>query len=339
MRGEVKVLVLFGLALAGCGQSDQELLELRAVARDAYIYGFPLVDSYRIEHSYFVDAASPEHKAGWNQLFNAARVFMPEDMAAPTPSTDTLYSFLGADLRAEPLVLTIPVVDSGRDYSVQMVDAYSHTFVSLGSRTTRIDGGTYLLAGPGWTGEKPEEVNEVLRSETELVMVFYRTQFIGPADLDNAREVQSGFRLMTLSTFLGRAAPPAASPIAFVEPLRPEEQKTSLEFFNILNFILQFCPTHPSETAAMARFARIGVGPGQQFNLVGISPEKQEAIRGGMADAWEAFGALQERMANGRPTIADLVGSREFLKNNYLHRMAGAVLGTNRNPPLRVHSE
>ena len=40
--------------------------EARAIAKDAYIYGFPLVDSYRIQYGYFVDRNSPEFKAPWN---------------------------------------------------------------------------------------------------------------------------------------------------------------------------------------------------------------------------------------------------------------------------------
>ena len=31
--------------------------EARAIAKEAYVYGFPLVDNYRIQHSYFVDRA------------------------------------------------------------------------------------------------------------------------------------------------------------------------------------------------------------------------------------------------------------------------------------------
>src|SRR5258706_8878638 len=35
----------------------------RAIAREATIYGFPLVDSYRIQYSYFVDRSNPELEA------------------------------------------------------------------------------------------------------------------------------------------------------------------------------------------------------------------------------------------------------------------------------------
>jgi hypothetical protein len=54
--------------------------EARAIAKEVYIYGFPIVDSYRILYSYFVDRSSAEYKAGWNErVANNARVFTPDD--------------------------------------------------------------------------------------------------------------------------------------------------------------------------------------------------------------------------------------------------------------------
>jgi hypothetical protein len=85
----------------------------RTIAKDAYIYGFPLVDSYRILYSYFVDRSSPEYKAGWNEkIYNNARVFTPSDTAMQTPNSDTPYSQLGLDLRAGPMVLSVPAIEN-----------------------------------------------------------------------------------------------------------------------------------------------------------------------------------------------------------------------------------
>src|SRR3979409_439163 len=81
--------------------------EARAIAKEAYIYGFPMVDNYRIEHAYFVDRANPEFKAPWNQIANVPRVFTPDDKAVQTPNSDTPYSWAGLDLRAEPVVITL----------------------------------------------------------------------------------------------------------------------------------------------------------------------------------------------------------------------------------------
>ncbi len=70
--------------------------EARTIAKEAYIYGFPLVDNYRIQYSYFVDRSGPEYKAPWNQIYNNARVYTPEDKAIQTPNSDTPYSYVGA---------------------------------------------------------------------------------------------------------------------------------------------------------------------------------------------------------------------------------------------------
>jgi hypothetical protein len=317
------------VALATTGTQAQDIspAEARAIAKEAYIYGFPMVDSYRIQHAYFVDTKNPEYKCPWNQLRNFARVFTPEDKAVQTPNSDTPYSFLGMDLRAEPIVLTVPAIEKERYFSVQLIDAYTFNFDYVGSRATGNDGGSFLIAGPGWKGATPKGVKKVIRSETELVLAPYRTQLFNPGDIDNVKKVQAGYRVQTLSAFLGQPAPPAAPPIDFIPSLTPEAQKTSPEFFNVLNFTLQFCPTVPSETKLMTRFAKIGVGAGKTFDVSKLSPEMKQAIEQGMADAWADFADLKKQMDAGKVTSGDCFGTRAFLKNNYLYRMAAAVIG------------
>jgi hypothetical protein len=307
--------------------TSTHLTEARVIAREAYIYGYPMVDSYRIEHAYFVDTANPEYKGPWNQLRNFSRVFTPQDKAVQTPNSDTPYSFLGMDLRAEPIVLTVPAIEKERYFSIQLIDAYTFNFDYIGSRATGNDGGSYLIAGPGWKGTTPQGVKKVIRAETELVLAPYRTQLFNPADLDNVKKVQAGYKVQTLSAFLGQPAPKTAPAIDFIMPLTPEEQRTSLQFFEILNFVLQFCPTHPSERELMARFARIGVGAGKTFGAGKLSPEMKAAIEAGMADAWAEHAKLQKRIDAKEVTSGDTFGTREFLKNNYLYRMGAAVLG------------
>lgn len=302
--------------------------EARAIAKEAYIYGYPMVDSYRIQHAYFVDSTNPEYKAPWNQIRNIPRVFTPEDKAVQTPNSDTPYSMLGMDLRTEPLVLTIPAIEKERYFSVQLIDLYTFNFDYIGSRTTGNDGGHFLIAGPNWQGETPSGITKVIRSETELVLAVYRTQLFNPADLDNVKQIQSGYQVQPLSAFLGQSAPAAVPSIDFIQPLTPETQKTSLEFFNILNFVLQFCPTHSSEQDLIARFAKIDVGAGMNLDVDTLSPELKTAIAQGIADAWSELAELKkQQLDTGKVTSGDLFGTREYLKNNYLYRMAAAVLG------------
>src|SRR5205823_13512521 len=299
--------------------------EARAIAKEAYIYGFPLVDNYRIQYGYFVDTKNPEFKTTWNKIHNVPRVYTPKDTAIQTPNSDTPYSFVGMDLRAEPVVLTVPPIEKERYLSIQLIDAYTFNFDYIGSRATGNEGGSYMVAGPNWKGETPKGVKKVFHSETEFVFAVYRTQLFKPDDLDNVKKVQAGYKAQTLSAFLGQPAPKAAPAINFIKPLTPEEEKTSPEFFNILNFVLQYCPTNPSETELMARFAKIGVGAGKKIDV--SNPEMKTAIEEGMRDAWVDFAGLEKEFAAGKVKSGDVFGTREFLKNNYLYRMAAAVLG------------
>lgn len=301
--------------------------EVRAIAKEAYIYGFPMVDSYRIQYAYFVDQQNPEYKAPWNHIRNIARVFTPEDKAVQTPNSDTPYSMLGLDLRTEPMVLTVPEIEQERYFSIQLIDLYTFNFDYIGSRTTGNEGGSFLIAAPNWQGEIPNNIKKVIRSETELALAAYRTQLFNPDDLDQVKQIQAGYQVQPLSVFLGQSAPETAPTIDFIKPLTPKEQRTSLDFFKILNFVLQFCPTHPSEAELRVRFAKMNVGAGMAFDADSLSPDLKTAIEQGIADAWAEFANLKQRIDAKEVTSGDVFGTREYLKNNYLYRMAAAIVG------------
>ncbi|CAA0136480.1 Uncharacterised protein [Mycolicibacterium vanbaalenii] len=302
--------------------------EARAIAKEAYIYGFPVVDNYRVQYTYFVDKQDPQYKGGRNEVHSTARVFTPDDTTIQTPNSDTPYSTVGADLRAEPLVLTVPPIQQDRYFSVQFVDAYTYNFAYVGSRTTGNGGGTYLLAGPNWDGEKPGGVDEVIRSDTELAFLLFRTQLFGPSDIEEVKKIQAGYQVAPLSVFLNQPPPAPVPAIDFVPPLTPEQQRTSPQFFEILDFALRFAPTLPQERALRDRFATIGIGADDGFDADTLSPDIRAAVDAGMADAWAEFDTFRkDELETGRVTSAQLFGTREDLDGNYLRRMAGAALG------------
>ncbi len=302
--------------------------EARSIARDAYIYGYPMVDSYRIQYAYSVDRGSPEFKAPWNELKSTARVYTPDDTAIQTPNSDTPYSSASLDLRAEPMVLTLPKVEKSRYMSVQFIDLYTHNFAYLGSRTTGNGGGKYLIAGPHWKGAKPAGIASVIQAETDLVLALFRTQLFGDADLENVKKIQDEYALRSLSQFLGRTPAPTAPPITFIKPVAPGAEPPSIEFFNVLNFLPQFCPTHFSEKGLMDRFATLNIGAGRTFDAPALSPEMRAAVEGGMTDGLRAFDEFKRnKLDKGQVTSSDVFGTREHLKNNYLSRMAAAKLG------------
>jgi hypothetical protein len=204
---------------------------------------------------------------------------------------------------------------------------YTFDFAYVGSRTTGNGAGSYLLAGPNWKGPRPPGIKQVICSDTGFALIIYRTQLFNPADIENVKKVQAGYKVQPLSQFLGKPAPAAPPGVNFIKPLSPADERTSPEFFNVLNFVLQFCPTHPSEKALMARFAKLGIVGGKTFDPQALSPGLRKAVEDGMADAWKTKGDLNKRLAERKITAGDMVGTREYLKNNDGYRMLAAVTG------------
>lgn len=307
--------------------------EARSIAKDAYIYGYPLVENYRIQYAYFVDESGSQYKGPWNEVINIGRVFTPKDTAIQTPNSDTPYSFVGADLRAEPIVLTVPKIDEKRYYSLQFIDWYTFNFAYVGTRTTGNDGGTYLLAGPGWQGDKPTGVDKIIQAETEFVFVGYRTQLFDPADIDHVRAIQAGYKATPLSEFLGAkdgnaATMERATPANFIAPLTQTEERTDLRFFDILNVVLNYAPTPPEEEELRARFAKINIGGDKNFDPSAFSSEVQEAIGQGMKDAWAEYDKFKKtKIDTGEVTSGDMFGTRKFIDGRWMYRMAGTIMG------------
>jgi hypothetical protein len=291
------------------------------IAKDAFIYGYPMVINYGTMFEFAINKNQSQYKAPFNQIYNSANVFTPQDTAIVTPNSDTPYSFLWADLRAEPLVLGVPQVEGGRYYSLQFTDLYTYNFAYVGTATTGNDAGNFLLAGPDWKGEVPKGITKLIRAETEFVIVGYRTQLFAPADIINVRRIQTGYTVQPLSQFLGTPAPTAAAKVDF--PPFSREKAMSGEFFAYLNFVLQFCPTVADDKTARANFEKIGIKPGRPFDLATFSPEVRQAVAAGMAEGMKAIDAT----AATETSTAHLFGTREFMKNNYLNRAVAAKMG------------
>ena len=261
--------------------------EAKQITEEAFIYGFPMVMNYAVFYEYFVDKASPEYKARPNQLYNTARVYTPKDTAIVTPNSDTPYSFVAMDLRAEPFIVCNPEIEKARYFSVQLVDMYTFNYGYMGSRTTGNGAGCFMITGPAWKGDKPEGIAKVFRSETDFSFAIIRTQLFHPADLDNVKKIQAGYRAMPLSQFQNKPAPPAAPAIAWP---KIDKQSADADPFAYLNFALTLCP--PTGAAAVevpmrARFAKIGVQAGKPFPVSTLTAEQKAALEAGIKSGLE----------------------------------------------------
>jgi hypothetical protein len=306
--------------------------EVRQIAEEAFIYGFPMVMNYGTMYQYAIDASSSQYKAPFNHIYNEARVFTAKDTAVVTPNSDTPYSFAWMDLRAEPVVLSVPEVETSRYYSVQLFDLYTFTPGYIGSRATGNKAGEYLVAGPNWKGETPPGIDQVFRSETEFALAGYRTQLFGPGDIDNVKKVQAGYRVQTLSAFLGKPAPPAAPE---VEWPRIDMAAAEANPFSYLGFLLQFSPPiGPAavEVPSRARFAKIGIEAGKPFNTDALSTDQKTELAAGMRSGLEKVKGRVARFGtnvNGWliNTQRETAGDRAAYGGDWLLRAAVAMAG------------
>jgi hypothetical protein len=300
--------------------------EARAIAKEAYLYGYPVVEMYKTLYTQAVDKGGVNYKAPFNHIGNTAQVFTPKDTALATPNPDTPYSFVWMDLRSEPLVLTLPKIEDNRYYSVQLIDLYTQNFAYLGTRSTGNNGGHYMIAGPNWKGQQPVDVDRVVYSESNIAYALYRTQLFDEKDLNKVKQIQNGYKVQSLSSYVKQAAPAKAPKIDWPKPMASMSEGPQL--FRYLNFMLAFAAPQDSEKDLLARFATIGIAPGAPFKVNQLSTEQRKALEDGIADAKAEFAAFKkDKLDTQQVAVGDLFGNRDHLNNNYLYRYAGADVG------------
>ena len=296
--------------------------EARSIAKDAFIYAYPMLFNYKTMYQQAVDTKARTWVGGFGKFRNYSRPYGPENRAIVTPNNDTPYSWAWLDLRSEPWVLTVPAIKDKRYYVFQSIDLFTYNFAYVGSRTTGERAGHYLFAGPNWKGKTPRGVDQVFRSETDFILTLGRTALNGPSDVKNVQAIQKGYRLTPLSAFEHGAPPPAAPKLTF--PKWDEAKATSIDFIAYLNFLLQFTqPTAPSEVDLMQRFAKIGIGPRRHFDASSLPPETREAIEAGVDDGKAALAEAEKHTTSS----FDLFGSREDLNGDYMKRAVAAAMG------------
>ena len=309
------IAIILLMSFSSCNQQLKITPEeAKEIAKEAYIYGFPMVVNYKTMYMYAVDENSPEYKGPFNYLSCAARVYTPADKAIVTPNSDTPYCMFWGDMRSEPLVLTIPEIEESRFYEVQLIDLFTHNFAYVSTVATGNKPGNYLITGPGWKGEKPEGISEVIPCETQFLFSGIRTQLFNSEDIKNVKAIQDAYRFEPLSTFLGTEPPAPPADITF--PGWKEESQFNVGAFEYINFMLSLVSIHPDEKELMKRFAKISLGTSDKFDINKFSPEVQEAIAEGVK---EGFAELEEflKKATADPLAsAKIFGTREFLKES-----------------------
>jgi hypothetical protein len=320
------LLVTVGVGLTQSEQPWPSIKESKAIAEQGFIYGLPIVMNYAVMYQYAIDHESGQWKAPFNAISNEHRVFTYKDTTIVTPNSDTPYSLAWMDLRAEPIVLSVPAVEKSRYYAVQLTDGNTFNFGYIGSRATGNDAGDYMVVAPGWKGSQPGGIKRTFRSTTAFALAIYRTQLFNPQDMTNVEKVQSGYKIQTLSAYLHEPAPPPAPAINFP---KINDELIKKNFFEYLDFALQVAPPGPEEKEIRAKLARIGVGPGKTFDFSGLPLTHKVEIGLGMKvgekkveDKVKTLGSS----INGW-RIGSSFGDRDFYHGDWLLRAAAAKGG------------
>jgi hypothetical protein len=256
--------------------------EATAIATDAYVYGYPLV-TMEYTRRVLTNVAAPNQKAApMGQLMRLEAYPTPEDKQVTAPNADTLYTMVWLDVSKEPYVLSLP--DSrGRYYLMPMLDAWTTVFQVPGKRTTGTNAQKYAITGPGWAGTLPEGVTEY-KSPTSIVWILGRIYCTGtPKDYKAVHAMQNEVSVVPLSLYGKPYTPPAGIVDQSADMKTPvREQVNALDvaaYFNLMAQLMKDNPPTAEDAPMVASMAKIGIVPGQPFDLTKLSPDAQNALK------------------------------------------------------------
>ena len=256
--------------------------EAAAIGTEAYIYGYPLV-TMEMTRLVMTNVVKPEGtRAPMGQLVRM-REYPPAAFRDVTaPNADTLYTVAWLDVGKEPWVLSLPDAH-GRYYLFPMLDGWTNVFQAPGKRTTGTGPQKYAITGPSWTGKLPAGVTEY-KSPTSLVWILGRIYCTGtPEDYSAVHAMQDKISLVPLSSYGQTYTPPPGK----VDPginmkTAVRDQVNALDmaaYFNLLAKLMKDNPPPEADAPMVAKMAKIGIIPGEDFDMSKLDPEVTKGLQ------------------------------------------------------------
>jgi hypothetical protein len=309
----------------------------REIAQEAYVWGYPLVLmglTRRVQTN--TEASNGRTgRAPLNQFGHMAAFPPATFRAVVRPNFDTLYSIAWLDLTEDALVMTLPQTD--RYHVFQVMDAWTEVFAAPGTRMTGSDGGTYLIVGPAWRQEAPEDMT-VLRSPTPHAWIIGRIQTNTAADYGFVHGLQARVTLTPLSRWGTEYLPPKGALDPAVDMNTPPVEAVSTmdgeAFFTTLMEGLSKDPPLIHDQGIVARMKRLGLEPGTRLDFGALPATTQQALRDGAAAGLKAIhGRAKTLLGTPRNGWIMLTGAIGAYGADYLFRAAIALYGLGANRP------
>ena len=304
-----------GIAVVSCRCKDVSGFRVRQTTETAFnatIFFYPTLEHYKTMYAQSV-VAGLRYSAPFNTFYNAKSLATPISRTVVSPNVDTLYSAAWLDLRAEPLLLSVPSVTdqdgvTPRYYSMQMVDAYTYNFAIVGSRTTGNAPQMFAIAGPNWKGDTPPGV-QLFQSKTEYVFLLGRTRVYNDSDAEwVTQHIQPFYTLTGLNS--GKISPqptnlPPFPPLNMNDTDPTDGRTLNLfevpECFAFINFMLGYMDMYDGDKLKFKIFSEIGIGPNVSFTPILGNKKLYNTILLGVRSAYQVIikSSLSSSTTNG----------------------------------------
>ena len=261
------------------GRQDYEVQgedPIKTKALQAYIYGFPLVLGDITRRNGY------QALAQYNKFLNQKLLSTPEVDLVVRPNVDTLYSISWLDLSDGPLILSVPDTN-GRYYLMEMLDAWSNVFASIGSRTTGTQAGEFLIVGPNCDVKHVPKNMIKISAPTNTVWIIGRTQTNGPEDYPIVYALQAQYTLTPLNKYAYANVTKLLNEGIIVSKDSPKTQIETMDaptFFTIMMKEMCKNPPYPQiQTPEITKtLLDLGLIPSENFNFYCLKPYVQEAL-------------------------------------------------------------
>jgi hypothetical protein len=281
-------------------------VEAREIAIETYMYAYPLV-TMEITRRVMTNAEKPEgSKAPMGQFARLRNYPAVDDHSVTAPNADTLYTLAWLDVGKEPWIVSIPDMKD-RFFLFPMLDGWTNVFHDPGKRTTGTKAQKYAITGPGWSGTLPAGVTEY-KSPTSMVWVLGRIYCTGtPEDYKAVHALQDQVSAVPLSAY-GKPYTPAPGKVdaAIDMKLAPREQVNAMDgaaYFKLFAELLKTNPPAAEDAPMVAKFAKIGLVPGQDFDASKLNPAVAKGIAAAPKPAQEKISDLKEAILAGHAKV------------------------------------
>ena len=277
-------------------------LEAREIAVEAYMYAYPLV-TMELTRRVMTNVDKPEgSKAPMGQFARLRNYPAVDDHSVTAPNADTLYTLAWLDVGKEPWIVSIPVMKD-RFFLFPMLDGWTNVFQDPGKRTTVTKAQKYAITGPGWSGTLPAGVTEY-KSPTALVWVLGRIYCTGtPEDYKAVHALQDQVAAVPLSAYGKPFTPSPGKLDAGIDMKAPREQVNAMDaatYFKLFAELLKTNPPAAADAPMVAKLAKIGIVPGQDFDASKLEPAVAKGVAAAPKPAQEKISAwLKESLVAG----------------------------------------